>query len=349
MYRDQVEPALAITLIARRLWPRALIVWGGAHVTALRDDIAIDARYDCGGAIDRFVFGYAEQTWVDVLDAVSNGGPLPDESARAGCGHWRRARADGAITPMFDNVAAYDPRLLTLPIQSSRGCTYGACAYCTYPSIEGDPCELPWSAIDPVIERAIEMSAALSFKDSLVSGERLEAIAARVAGRVVWSACTKLEASLPARLNRLAVGGCRTLEVGLETIHPDAQALIRKRQNQTTFNAFLDAATEAKIAVVVNYMTGLPTVDLDEEQRCMEIVEAALRARPALAWKLEHNSFQLERLSAMAQAPETYGIRITQRTPWSSELTWVRHTRLVALGGDLSLRKKSQVRSNAKP
>jgi hypothetical protein len=182
-----------------------------------------------------------------------------------------------------------------------------------------------------VIERAIEMGRALSFKDSLVDGQRLEAIAARVAGRVVWSACTKLDASLPARLNRLAAGGCRTLEVGLETLHPDAQALIRKRQNQTTFNAFLDAATAAKIAVVVNYMTGLPTVDPVEEQRCMACVEAALRARSALVWKLEHNRFQLERLSAMAQAPETYGMRITQRSPWSSELAWVRHPRLVAL------------------
>ncbi len=331
MYRDQVEPALATTLIARRLWPNALIVWGGAHVTALRDDIAIDTFYDCGGAIDRFVFGYAEQTWVDLLDAITKRGPLPEEAARAGCLRWLPARDDGSVVPMFDDVAAYDPKRLTLPLQSSRGCTYGACAYCTYPSIEGAPRELPWSVIGPVIERAIELGAALSFKDSLVEGVRLSDIAACVAGRVAWSACTKLDAALPERLNRLAAGGCRTLEVGLETLHPDAQALIKKRQKQATFDAFLDAAASAKIAVVVNYMTGLPTVDPGEEQRCMAIVEAALRARSLLEWKLEHNTFQLERLSPMAQAPENYGMHVTQRSPWNSELTWVLRPRLVTL------------------
>lgn len=331
MYRDQIEPALAITLIARRLWPNALIVWGGAHVTALRDDIAIDTRYDCGGTIDRFVFGYAEQTWVDLLDAIKQRGPLPEEVGQAGCRRWRPARDDGSVIPMFDDVAAYDPKLLTLPIQSSRGCTYGACAYCTYPSIEGAPRELPWSAIGPVIERAIELGAALSFKDSLLEGERLEDIAAHIAGRVAWSACTKLEATLPERLNRLAAGGCTTLEVGLETLHPEAQALIKKRQKQVTFDAFLDAATSAKIAVVVNYMTGLPTVDPVEEQRCMAIVEAALRVRSLLVWKLEHNTFQLERLSPMAQAPEGFGMDVTQSSPWSSVLTWEPRPRLVML------------------
>src|SRR5690606_17939075 len=68
MYSGQVLVALALSVVARRTWPRALIVWGGAHVTALRHEIVADARY--GECVDRFVFGYAERTWVDVLDAV---------------------------------------------------------------------------------------------------------------------------------------------------------------------------------------------------------------------------------------------------------------------------------------
>ncbi len=332
MYRGQVEPALAMTVIARRLWPRALVVWGGAHVTALRDDIAIDARYS-GGVIDRFVFGYAEQTWVELLEAIEGRAPWPEEVVRAGCGRWLPARDGGSVVPAFDELSLYDAASLTLPMQASRGCTYGKCAFCTYPSIEGKPREIPWPAIDRVIERAIHLRAAISFKDSLVEGNRLEAIAERIAGRTVWSACTKLDAHLPDRLFRLAAGGCRTLEIGLETLHRHSQSLILKRQNEITFHSFLDAAAAARIAVVVNYMTGLPHVDRDEELRCKGIAKHAMRARPALVSKLEHNTFQLERLSPMAQAPESYGLRITKSASWSSVLSW----ELFAPGGDLSL------------
>ena len=333
MYRDQVEPALAMTLVARSLWPSALVVWGGAHVTALRDEIALDARYSCQDLIDRFVFGYAERTWCALLHAVAGQQPLPEEVARAGCGQWLRAVGDPSVVPAFGDLRGFDPILLTLPVQSSRGCTYGVCAYCTYPSIEGSPREVPWSAIDLVIEHAIQIGAALSFKDSLVEGARLEALAERIAGRVAWSACTKLDARLPGRLARLAAGGCRTLEIGLETIDTRAQAMILKRQNAATFFEFLDAASAVNIAVVVNYITGLPGVDRAEEARSRLVTEQALTSRqPALVSKLEHNTFQLERLAPMGLTPERFGMRVTKRSPWASVLEWEPRTRLVSIG-----------------
>jgi hypothetical protein len=333
MYRDQVESALAMTILARSLWPKALVVWGGAHVTALRDEIVSDVRYGCGGLIDRFVFGYAERTWCSLLDAVDRRAALPDEAARAGGGQWLRAVEDLSVVPVFHDLGGYAATRLTLPIQSSRGCTYGVCSYCTYPSIEGSPRELPWSAIDPVIEYAARVNACMSFKDSLVQGSRLEVLAERIAGRAPWSACTKLDARLPDRLARLALGGCKTLEVGLETLDRRAQGMILKRQTAGTFFDFLDAATAANIAVVVNYITGLPDSDLLEEARSKSLAEHTLAIRrPALVSKLEHNRFELERLARMAQLPERFGMRITHSAPWSSVLEWVPSARLVSIG-----------------
>lgn len=332
MYRDQVEPALAITSVARQQWPNALIVWGGAHVTALRDDVAVDARYNCAGLIDRFLFGYAERTWVDLLDTVAKRGRRPKEAARAGCGQWLSALDDGSVVPVFDDLSSYDPTRLTLPVQSSRGCTYGKCAYCTYPSIEGSPRDLSLNAIDSVIEQAIRLGAVVSFKDSLVDGNGLETVAERICGRTTWSACTKLDARLPERLERLAVSGLRTLEIGLETIDKRAQALIMKRQSEESFYKLLDAAASTKIGVVANYITGLPQNDPSEEERCKATVENALKNRaPELVSKLEHNKFELERLSPMAREPERYGLRITGRMPWSSVLRWESSARLTPL------------------
>ena len=78
MFSGQVIAGLAITLIAQQVWPGVAVVWGGAHVTALADRIANDAMY--GKWVDGFVAGYAERTWVDLLDAVAiKGAAWPKE------------------------------------------------------------------------------------------------------------------------------------------------------------------------------------------------------------------------------------------------------------------------------
>jgi hypothetical protein len=330
MYRDQVEPALAIAIMAKELWPGVQIVWGGAHVTALRDDIATDARY--GEVVDRFVFGYAERTWVDLVHAVATDSVLPQEAVKAGQGKVIRAREDLSITPVFDSDVLCFYRRLTLPMQASRGCGYGKCAFCTYPSIEGPARDVPFEPIDLALDFAARVGAAVSFKDSLIVGRRLEILAARIANRFPWSACTKLDARLPTRLAALSQAGCVTLEVGLETIEPDAQRVVEKRQRWETFVRFLDAAESARIAVVVNYMTRLPGVESAAEDACKAVVECELAGRPMLTSKLEHNRFQLERLSPMGIEPQNYGIRITRTLPWSSVVEWEPLPRLVTLG-----------------
>ena len=123
-----------------------------------------------------------------------------------------------------------------------------------------------------------------------------------------------------------------TLEVGLETIEQEAQRVVEKRQRWETFVRSLDAAERARIPVVVNYMTGLPGVDPAAEAACRAVVEHELARRPTLTSKLEHNRFQLERLSPMGVEPKNYGIRITRTLPWSSVVEWEPLHRLVTFG-----------------
>ncbi|MGE0400223.1 MAG: radical SAM protein, partial [Kofleriaceae bacterium] len=331
MYRDQVEPALAITIVARRLWPNASIIWGGAHVTALCGDIAEDPRYGCSRLISGFVFGYAERTWCDLLDAV-RARRLPDEVAKAGNGTWLPALEDGSVEPAFDDLSLYDRARLTIPTQCARGCSYGKCRFCTYPSIEGKWRTLPIEPVRSVVHEAIRRGAAISFKDSLLDLDVLDRAAGMIEGRVPWSACTKLSARLDLdRLKRLADGGLATLEIGLETLDANAQAGIWKKQPEKTFVRFLNSAEVAGIAVIVNYMTGLPHADVLNEELCKAAVEGELAKRPSLVSKLEHNVFQLERRSPMGLAPEHHGIRVTRRLPWSSVMEWESSPRLVPL------------------
>lgn len=321
LFSGQVLLGLVASAIAKELWPSVHVVWGGAHVTALQDRIAEDRRY--GRWIDSFVFGYAERTFVELLDAVSSGTLLPSECVQAGGRSIRRALDDAAHAPIFQDLDRYGLPRLTLPAQASRGCSYGRCEFCTYPTIEGAYRPLQPPVVEPVVHDAAMRGANVAFKDSLIVPKRLIALADQIAGRVRWSGCTKLHPSLSANtLRRLAEGGCDTLEIGLETIDPEQRRLIEKKQSKDLFLCVLDAAADANVGLVVNYMTGFPGQNARAAADELAWVHEQLEKRQGLRAIVEHNDFQLERLSPMARSPQAHGIEVTGQWPWASVLGW---------------------------
>lgn len=337
MYAGQVLSAMVVSTVARDLWPGSLIVWGGAHVTALAPEIAADERY--GVVADRFVAGYAEKTFADLLEAVDTGAQLPESSFVAGCGLERRAEADLSVIPVFGTLDGYPRSRLSLPAQTARGCAYGRCRFCTYPAIEStrpsslgrgrDPEQRSRTAstrdLSPdsylsVVQLAAQRAAKLSFKDSLVPPKRLGLIADYVAGRVAWSACTKLSRVLDESfLRRLVEAGCGTLEIGVETMSPAAQAVIDKPQSWELLAGVIAAAAAAGMPVVLNYMTGLPGVETSEEEHWLSRVRNTLAESPRLVAKLSLSTFELERRAPMASDRSLYP-RATGRWPWASIL-----------------------------
>ncbi|MRG98402.1 B12-binding domain-containing radical SAM protein [Polyangium spumosum] len=332
LFSGQVLLGLVASAIARELWPSVQIVWGGAHVTALQDRIVQDARF--GRFVDTFVIGYAERTFVELLDAVARDLPLPQECLRAGGRMVRRAVDDPTHAPVFQDLSLYGLPRLTLPTQASRGCSYGKCEFCTYPTIEGVYRTLQDAVVEPVVRTAAERGANVAFKDSLLVPKRLAALSEQIAGRVRWSGCTKLHASLDATaLRRLSLGGCDTLEVGLETIDPEQQRRIDKKQSKGLFLRVLDAAGEAGVGLVVNYITGFPEQNAVAAAEELAWVREELSRRTGLRAVVEHNDFQLERLSPMARSPDAWGIAITGEWPWASVLGWRMATAPRALPG----------------
>lgn len=321
LFSGQVLLGLAISIVARDLWPGVRVVWGGSHVTALQERIVNDARF--GRFVDAFVFGYAERTFVELLDAVARGDALPPGCVQAGSGMACRALDDPAHAPVFQDLSLYGLPRLTLPAQASRGCSYGRCEFCTYPTIEGDYRRLEDAVVEPVVVLAAAHGANVAFKDSLLVSKRLASLAESIAGRVRWSGCTKLNASLNAKaLQHLANGGCDTLEVGLETIDPEQQRRIEKKQSKELFLRTLDAAADAGVGLVVNYITGFPGQDPGAAAEELGWVREEIARRSGLRAVVEHNEFQLERLSPMAQRADAWGLEVTAEWPWASVLGW---------------------------
>jgi len=320
LYSGQVLWGLAISVVVRELWPGVPIVWGGPHVTALKPWIERDHAY--GALIDGFVFGYAECTWVELLDAIAADRAWPAAVGRAGNGSIPNATPDDGVVPCFENLDLYGIPRLTQPAQTWRGCPYGRCTYCTYPAVEGTSRELPLEVLEAVVREAEARGVVVSIKDSLLTPKRLREIAELIDGRVPWSGCTKLHRKLDREfLAMLARSGCKTLEIGVETLSDTAQQLVSKKQSLALLEQVIDAAAVAGIALVVNYITGFPGEDLQAELMLLEHVRNLLD-RPDLDARIEHNTFQLERLAPIGRQPGRYGIRILGSWPWASVLAW---------------------------
>ena len=323
MWSGQVPAALALSRIAKSEWPGVKVIWGGAHITALAAEVPKDAEY--GRWVDGFLPYHCEGSLVELLASVSRreftcaGLIIPGSGSVNG----KPVSIIPPPIPIFNSLHEYRHSKLMVPIELSVGCPYAKCAFCTYPAVEGSYVKFPLEGLHSIVSLATKEGAAISFKDSLLPTPMLRTIALVVGGRVEWSACTKLSSSLDAdTLSLLARNGCRTLEVGLESLNPETQRRIDKVQPIELLDEFLANASSAGISVVVNYMTGFPWENPTEAERLLQWLKERIKGFEGLMARVEHNHFNLERLSPMAMRPEIYGLKIIQSWPWSSILQW---------------------------
>lgn len=330
MHAGQVLPALTIAKVCRDFYrlhnAEVIIAFGGAHIAALRDPIfQAPDLYRLDGLIDTFVCGHAEGTFVDLLVASQHRRVVALRPAMIG-------DAGASSTPHFENLHLYGPRL-TLPVQSAVGCAYGRCQFCTYPSIEPKPRKHDLAVVAaPVVALAHSLNAALSFKDSLVTPERLLEIAAVVKGRANWSVCTKISDRLTEeKLIQCAAAGLRTLEVGVETLDPESQRFIDKFQPQAKLYAFLKrVAAVPDLTLVANYITRFPWERKERAEHYRnEVAQMLQETLGDHRSTLEHNFFELQRLAPIHRTASTDGgleIGNLRYHPWASTVQFDRLT-----------------------
>jgi hypothetical protein len=327
----QVLPALAIARWTRTTWPNTIVVAGGSHVTLLAHEIAMEARYGHEGLIDAFLPGHSEHVLTAFVQSARAGTAWPTRGVLVPGRGWHPAEEltlDQWLVPVFDRLALhlYDNARVALPLQTGRGCGYGRCAFCTYPAVEGFCQGWPARVVDGALDEAIATGVGtVSVKDSLMTVPAMRRFAAAVQGRspgLEWSATTKITASLDrATLVGLHAAGCRTLEFGVEAIHPHLQHTIEKHQDLALTERVLADCVAVGIAPVVNLLYGLPGERLDE-------------ARAQLAWWLSwrdrsggrvygsHNLVEVNRRSPFASEPARYGIELGSVGPWAFSYCW---------------------------
>lgn len=318
LWSGQVVAGLSVAILAQAVWPGVPVIFGGPHVTALAEQISRDPRH--GALVDGFVAGYAEGTVVQMLE----GDPRAAEGVfRAGAGLLVRARELWSPA-VFEGLSAYGVPRLVLPSQTSRGCAYGRCRFCTYAHQEGRyrSCEL--GHVEPVVRLAEASSADLSFKDAYLLPGRLDRLATLVSGRVQFAACTRVNPGLTRpRLSRWTDGGLRTLELGVEALDPDLLQLVDKRQSWQHLEGILEAAADLPLHLILNVIFGWPGQTLEDALSGLSLLTEELPRRfPRTRFSVEGNLLQLCRGAPLAAEHGQWGIRLTGAWPWASVLGW---------------------------
>ena len=318
LWSGQVLAAMAISLLARKLWPGVPVVWGGPHVASLSEVICCEPAY--GLAADGFVAGYAEQTFLQMLD----GEPLAADGVMIP-GQGRACRAEECWAGcVYGAMDLYGRPHLVLPVQLSRGCAYGKCAFCTYPSREGEYREGPLDILEPAVKLARQHGADLGIKDAYLIPRRADAVAEIIGGQVKWAACTRVTPALTReRLASWVVSGLRTLEVGVETLSPRRLASVGKGTSQKRLEQLLSAASGLQLHLVLNMIFGWPGQTLEAAHQELDHLTRELPAKyPETRFSVECNLLQLCRGAPVANRNNEFEMRMTGTWPWASVMGW---------------------------
>ena len=304
LYDSQAACAALLAQCLREWFPQAAVIAGGAYALRL-------AREGCpgplAGSLDALVVGEGEEALLRF------------------CQEWPMARnrhaprvLDAAAPPpaipvpsfSAEDAALYWSHPLCLPLQASRGCYWGRCAFCSY----ADCYSGPYRAMQPaeVARMAEEFrhrlgSEQYQFVDDCASPAFLAGFAAAVSRRglrVTWSACVRFEQQFDADLlGRLAEAGCRRLTFGLETAGQRLLDAVRKGTRAAKYLPILRACKAAGIATHLNWIAGLPGETPAELE---ETVRFLTDHADLYAYQFGH-LFTLEPGSPFARSPGEFG------------------------------------------
>lgn len=254
---SQVFVGLLTIMVVRAIWPDTITVLGGSHVTLLATGIGADGR--CDGLVDKIMPGHCEEEFAELVARTSGTAQLLD-----------RARLSPFVPfdylPLFEpsQLAQYAVDSIAMPVQFTRGCSYGRCTFCTYPVVEPVTSKLHAEQARFAISELVAQYGIrrFSIKDSLFTVPMLTALGERLLEEpridVTWSATTKANRALISAATMLRVAGLATLEIGVETIHRAGQLIFDKVADPVMLEEVILALAESGITVVVNLIFGYP-------------------------------------------------------------------------------------------
>jgi hypothetical protein len=313
VYLSQALPAFALAGALRRLGYRGKLALGGGLIGSWSPHLAPDSP----------LF----RVW-DVLVAGPGEGALAALAARGSlegipgvlspdAGVWNPSevrRTDPvAFSPSLEGVPwdRYWAPTPILPLAASRGCYWRRCAFCPESAQDNQPFRRAAPALlrETVLEaRDAHGAGWVHLVDNAVPPATLSRLAEGLRGAGVgWYGFARMEKQFldPAFAKTLAAGGCRMLQLGLETGSQRLLDLMGKGTRIEHAGAVLRNLTRAGIRTYVYLLFGIPTERRDE-------------AEETLNWTVDHAQYitflnlsimHLPRGSDLDRSPGRFGLR----------------------------------------
>lgn len=335
---DQLFPTMVLAREIKRRHPSVVTVAGGPLISAIADKLHGGAfrymdhyvRFDGEPALD----GLLQVLEHRALPAAVPNLVWTDEHGD----HVNPVREGPALDflppPDFEglDMARYNRSERVegpwLSVNTTKGCAYGRCTYCSDPSYSSPRFKSP----DRVVAEMADLTRRYGirkflFADSYIPPAQMRRIATALSEArlgVRWVMQTRPETALTDEvIAHYAASGCNELWFGMESINEDVLSFIQKGIARQTMERIIAACVGNGIKVTLNVMVGVPGESEAEAAETLSFVDSLNDQYPELVFRCNTSFVNIPRLSAFGKDPARFGIEITEEFDWSPVREWV--------------------------
>ncbi len=343
---NQVVPALALSHWMRLTKPECRIVWGGQWVTHVLDQPQeLAPLFDI---VDGLVAGEGEKPLSCLIRCEAEGqtwNAVPNLFRRVGTEvigpHevYQSPDLNHLPVPDFTGIPLdeYDyPQ--TLPLQTSRGCSWNHCRFCSYVILDRVYKKRAVEKVVDDIEAIIARHPVreIAFTDAIMEPPHFLALADELlcrGVRIKWRGFGRFDRRFTAKdLGKLGRAGCNFIIWGMESGSDRILQLMKKGTNREIARQNLWDAAKAGIHNRVCLMYGYATETVKDRDLTTSFLRDNLNAVHSMAF----SPLSVERGTPLAVGPETKSLEGVStakdlelevpRHPSSSTLIYLRET-----------------------
>jgi anaerobic magnesium-protoporphyrin IX monomethyl ester cyclase len=325
-YFSQLLPALCLTWLIKKEWPKLPVLLGGAFLKAVQDDLKSMPTWIVPA--DGICIGDGEPTLAAYLEALEGRGELDEipnlllakEGRFIFTGRWQEVSLDNLPVPMMDadglELTSYLIPRYSLPLPITRGCHWHRCVYCNisnqarerYRSRNARLCA---ADIGTLVERCA--TDWFDFPTDSVLPRDLERLAnalLETGTKIRWAAEVLLDPRLSDELiELLARSGCCCLRFGLESACERTLKLMDKRVDLAHTSRILRSCRRAGIKTGAMLIVGFPT---ETQAELMQTVDFLQEHSDVIDFLTLHQ-FTISPGSKLAANPELAGVHLLPR------------------------------------
>ena len=315
-YLWNIQRTIWIAQQVKEARPEIRILLGGPEITA-------DNRWVLEEpAVDLAAIGEGEQTFVDLLSALDSGRPtegIPGLWNRGGdLPPPRTALSDLDLisSPYIEGIldAAEEQTML---METSRGCRY-RCKFCYYPKSYDSIYRMSAEQIEANLRHACQrgvkeiylLDPTLNQRPDFAGFLRLLA-QGNPDRQFTYSAELRAEGIRAETARLLREANFQEVEVGLQSVDPEAQKLMGRHVSLEAFERGARAMLDEGIRVRVDLILGLPGDTVDSVRRGLEYLD---RVRPFT--ELQVFNFSILPGTAFRQTAGDLGLEYQPRPPY---------------------------------